>query len=154
MPIDSFEDDDQDNSQAEYMDDRVNEVAFDDAEDEDEVGHDRDRGRRASQRSQQHLPSSNTSTKAGKESGGAKNCFYAGLMSGAIFYLKDNGSSEEVLTAGSSIKHLLLKDSLDVLIVMTEAFIMGQFKIDSMGALHEMNKASAKHDGFEKLYVN
>lgn len=65
---------------------------------------------------------------------------------GAIFYLKEDGTSEEVLTSGSSVKFLLYHQSRDILIVMTDAAILGQFEVDPNGELSEVNKVS-----YEKL---
>ena len=59
---------------------------------------------------------------------------------GAIFYIRDSGSCEEVLTSGSAVKSLLFHEAEDILIVMTEAYILGQFHVDSNGGLSEINK--------------
>lgn len=75
-----------------------------------------------------------------EESKSLERCFFAGVLSGTIFYLKENGSSEDVLSSGSAVRSLLYHGPKDILIVMTEAFIMGQFSVDENGDLKEISK--------------
>lgn len=65
---------------------------------------------------------------------------YAGAASGIIYFLNENGSCMEVLQAEGAIKTLLHHVSSDVLIVVTENMVIGQFQIDNDGTLSEISK--------------
>ena len=66
-------------------------------------------------------------------------------IKGAIFYVNENGSCEEVLSSGSPIKNLLYNPTKEILVVMTDASIMGIFHAEASGALTEQNKVKMKH---------
>lgn len=78
--------------------------------------------------------------------------FYCFLFAGTIFYLKENGSSEDVLSSGSAVRSLLYHGPKDILIVMTEAFIMGQFSVDENGDLKEISKMKLSGEGDVRLH--
>lgn len=59
---------------------------------------------------------------------------------GTIYYLKESGSNEEILSSGSSIKSLLFFAPKEQLIILTEAQIMGHFRVSADGDLNEINK--------------
>ena len=61
--------------------------------------------------------------------------------------MRDSGSSEEVLTSGSAVKSLLFHEAGEILIVMTEAYILGQFHVDPNGGLNEVNKVGFSLNG-------
>ena len=66
--------------------------------------------------------------------------FYVGSMSGVIYYLNENGSCMEVLQADGAIRTLLYYDLGDILIVVTESLVVGQFRVESDGSLVEVSK--------------
>ena len=66
--------------------------------------------------------------------------FYIGSMSGVIYYLNENGSCMEVLQADGAIRTLLYHDLGDVLIVVTESLVVGQFRVETDGSLVEVSK--------------
>lgn len=59
---------------------------------------------------------------------------------GTIYYLKESGSNEEILSSGSSIRSLLFYSAKEILIILTEAQIMGHFRVSGDGDLSEVNK--------------
>ncbi|XP_046399396.1 intraflagellar transport protein 140 homolog [Ischnura elegans] len=67
-------------------------------------------------------------------------CFFAGSISGVIYYIKDNGNCEEVLRADGAIKKLLFHETKDYLIVMTDKLNIGQFHVDVDGKVSEIMK--------------
>ncbi|XP_071443964.1 intraflagellar transport protein 140 homolog [Hetaerina americana] len=67
-------------------------------------------------------------------------CFFAGSISGVIYYIKDNGNCEEVLQADGAIKKLLFHETKDYLIVMTDRLNIGQFHVDLDGKVSEIMK--------------
>ena len=66
--------------------------------------------------------------------------FYVGSMSGVIYYLNENGSCMEVLQADGAIRTLLYHDLSDLLIVVTESLVVGQFRVEADGSLVEVSK--------------
>ena len=66
--------------------------------------------------------------------------FYVGSMSGVIYYLNENGSCMEVLQADGAIRTLLYHSLSDLLIVVTESLVVGQFKVEGDGSLVEVSK--------------
>ena len=67
------------------------------------------------------------------------NC-YAGSASGIIYYLNENGSCMEVLQADGAVKYLLHYPLNDLIIVITESMVIGQFQMDPDGSLTEVSK--------------
>ena len=65
--------------------------------------------------------------------------FFVGSSSGVIYYLNENGSCMEVLQADGAIRALLYHDIGDTLIVVTEALVVGQFKVEQDGSLVEVS---------------
>ena len=61
-------------------------------------------------------------------------------MSGIIYYLNENGSCMEVLQADGAIKTLLYHAARDVLVVVTESLVVGQFRAEPDGSLAEVGK--------------
>ena len=69
------------------------------------------------------------------------NC-YAGSTTGVIYFLNANGSCMEVLQADGAVKYILHynNDSQDIIIVITESMVIGQFQVDPDGCLTEVAK--------------
>ena len=67
------------------------------------------------------------------------NC-YAGSASGIIYFLNDNGSCMEVLQADGAVKYLLHYAAKDLLIVITESMVIGQFQMDEDGSIAELSR--------------
>ena len=67
------------------------------------------------------------------------NC-YAGSASGIIYFLNENGSCMEVLQADGAVKYLLHYSLNDLIIVITESMVIGQFQMDPDGSLTEVSK--------------
>lgn len=63
---------------------------------------------------------------------------YAGSANGVIYYLNENGSCTEVLQADGAVKTLLMWN--DVLIVITEHMVIGQFQSERDGAVRELSR--------------
>ena len=66
--------------------------------------------------------------------------FYVGSVSGVIYYLNENGSCMEVLQADGAIRTMLYHDLGDVLVVVTESLVVGQFRVEGDGSLVEVSK--------------
>ncbi|CAG0897138.1 unnamed protein product [Darwinula stevensoni] len=66
-------------------------------------------------------------------------CFI-GSSSGRIYYVNDQGLCSEVLEADGGIKALLYHEARDLLVVITDSLVLGQFQVDSDGALTEISK--------------
>ena len=66
--------------------------------------------------------------------------FYVGSSTGVIYYLNENGSCMEVLQADGAIRTLLYHDLTDVLVVVTESLVVGQFTAEHDGSLVEISK--------------
>ena len=67
------------------------------------------------------------------------NC-YAGSASGIIYYLNENGSCMEVLQADGAGKYLLHYAQSDLIIVITESMVIGQFQMDDDGSIAEVSR--------------
>ena len=67
------------------------------------------------------------------------NC-YAGSASGIIYFLNDNGSCMEVLQADGAVKYLLHYAHNDLIIVITENMVIGQFQMDEDGSISEVSR--------------
>ncbi|KAG8223373.1 hypothetical protein J437_LFUL001251 [Ladona fulva] len=67
-------------------------------------------------------------------------CFFAGSISGIIYYIKDSGTCDEVLNLDGSIKQILYHESKDYLVVMTDKLSIGQYHVDIDGKLSEVMK--------------
>ena len=61
-------------------------------------------------------------------------------MSGVIYYLNENGSCMEVLQADGAIRSLLYHELGEILVVVTESLVVGQFRVEPDGSLVEMSK--------------
>ena len=77
------------------------------------------------------------------------NC-YAGSASGIIYFLNDNGSCMEVLQADGAVKYLLHYAASNLIIVITETMVIGQFQMDEDGSISEVSriKISTRFDNF------
>ena len=67
------------------------------------------------------------------------NC-YAGSASGIIYFLNDNGSCMEVLQADGAVKYLLHYAHKDLIIVITENMVIGQFAMEEDGSISEVSR--------------
>ena len=63
---------------------------------------------------------------------------YAGSANGIIYYLNENGSCMEVLQADGAVKTLLMWN--DILIVITENMVIGQFQSEKDGSVSELSR--------------
>ena len=59
-----------------------------------------------------------------------------------MYHVSDTGNCVEVLQADGGIKKLLHHDSRNLLVVITEGMVLGQFSVASDGAVTEVNKVS------------
>ena len=73
--------------------------------------------------------------------GGRENLnFYAGSLTGVVYYLNENGSCMEVLQADGAIRRMLYHEGADSLVVVTETLVVGQFRVEPDGSLVETSK--------------
>ena len=84
-------------------------------------------------------PNASAQTASGMLATENLNC-YAGSASGIIYFLNDNGSCMEVLQADGAVKYLLHYSASDLLIVITESMVIGQFQMDEDGSISEVSR--------------
>ncbi|XP_040583059.1 intraflagellar transport protein 140 homolog [Lepeophtheirus salmonis] len=63
---------------------------------------------------------------------------YAGSQNGIVYYLNENGGCMEVLQAEGPVRTLLRQG--DILLVITESMVVGQFRMEMDGSLDQINK--------------
>ena len=56
------------------------------------------------------------------------NC-YAGSSTGVVYYLNQNGSCMEVLQADGPIRYVFHHKENDLIIIITESMVIGQFQV-------------------------
>lgn len=74
-----------------------------------------------------------------QESAENLNC-YAGSVSGIVYFLNKNGSCVEVLQADGPVKDIMHYKERDLVIVITESMVIGQFSTEADGSLVEISK--------------
>ncbi|XP_068236628.1 intraflagellar transport protein 140 homolog isoform X1 [Palaemon carinicauda] len=77
----------------------------------------------------------------GEAASGSDNLnFFLGSSSGVLYHVSDTGNCVEVLQADGGIKKLLHHDARNLLVVITEGMVLGQFSVAPDGAVTEVNK--------------
>ncbi|CAL4114854.1 unnamed protein product, partial [Meganyctiphanes norvegica] len=66
--------------------------------------------------------------------------FFIGSSNGVLYHISEAGSCVEVLQADGGIKRLLHHDARNLLVVITEGMVLGQFSVASDGGVTEINK--------------
>ena len=66
------------------------------------------------------------------------------LYLGNIHYVNEDGNVAEALQADGAIKQLLYHESRDLLIVITDTLVLGQFHVSTDGQLSEITKVRFK----------
>ncbi|XP_047485121.1 intraflagellar transport protein 140 homolog [Penaeus chinensis] len=66
--------------------------------------------------------------------------FFLGSSTGVLYHVSDSGNCVEVLQADGGIKRLLHHESRNLLVVITEGMVLGQFSVAIDGAVTEINK--------------
>lgn len=61
---------------------------------------------------------------------------------GVLYHVSDSGNCVEVLQADGGIKRLLHHESRNLLVVITEGMVLGQFSVALDGSVTEVNKVS------------
>lgn len=61
---------------------------------------------------------------------------------GVLYHVNESGNCVEVLQADGGIKRLLHHESRNLLVVITESLVLGQFSVAADGSVTEINRVT------------
>ncbi|KAB7493708.1 Intraflagellar transport protein [Armadillidium nasatum] len=66
--------------------------------------------------------------------------FFLGSTSGVVYHINEAGNCNQVLQAEGGVKRLLHHSGRNLLVVITEGLVLGQFSVEIDGSVRELNK--------------